>query len=244
MRLEQNSRPGIGPASKSEKHPANSMRLGIALPRFGELADPQSISRVAVRAEQLGYDSLWILERDADGIPDALTVFTYLAARTRTIGLGTWLSAGACDANELIARIGSANTMAAGRLSIAVTHPAGYYDGSLAYHVPARLVEVSPEGRHVPVPGAAAVARLQVTYQPVEGQRAAFAGSFDQIADDIARYRALGTSELILDLAYSASVSTVSDFLVHIERLRTAADPGFSAPAERSLVDDPFESIT
>ena len=242
MRLEQNSRPGIGTHTKTEKQSTNTMKLGIALPRFGDLADPQSISRIAVRAEELGYDSAWILERDADGIPDALTVFAYLSGRTRTIGLGTWLAKGDTAAREFLQRIGSANTVAEGRLAIAVTHPAGYYDGSLAYQVPARLVEVSPDGCQLPVPGTAAVARLQITYQAVEGPRAPFAGSFDQIGRDAARFRALGASELIFDLAYSASVSTVSDFLVHLERLRTAVEPGVALPALH-VAEDPFDYI-
>ncbi len=129
--------------------------------------------------------------------------------------------------------------MAAGRLSIAVAYPAGHYDDSLAYQVPAALVEVSPENRPVPVPGTAVVARCQVTYQPIEGRRAPFSGTFEQIAGDIARYRARGVGELIFDLSRSASVSRLEDYLFHLRRLREAAQPGYIAPPE----DDPFDYI-
>lgn len=241
MRLEQNSRPGVGPAAKrqSAQSTTNEMRLGIALPRFGDIAGPAAMATIAARAEALGYDSAWILPHDAEGIPDAYTLFSYLAGRTQRISLGTWLTETSCGAPELLRRIGSTNTLAAGRITIAVTHPAGYHDGSLAYQIPARLVEVAPESSSMPVPGAAAVARCQVTYQPLEGKRHPFSGTFGQIAEDIARYRAYGVSELIVDLSYSASVSRVEDYLFHLQRLREAVYPGAAA----QTFDDPFDYI-
>ena len=39
------------------------MRVGIALPQIGPQAQPENLISVARRAEQLGYDSLWVLER-------------------------------------------------------------------------------------------------------------------------------------------------------------------------------------
>ena len=76
------------------------MRLGIALPCFGENANPDAVSQVARRAEALGFDSLWAIERTlfpvarrqelASPTPavkpfDALTI---AAASTKRIGLG------------------------------------------------------------------------------------------------------------------------------------------------------------
>ena len=37
------------------------MRLGFALPQIGSVAGPDSILAVAQRAENLGFDSLWVL---------------------------------------------------------------------------------------------------------------------------------------------------------------------------------------
>ena len=40
-----------------------AMKLGFILPNIGPVGSPESISRVAKRAEELGYDSLWVTER-------------------------------------------------------------------------------------------------------------------------------------------------------------------------------------
>ena len=39
------------------------MRLGFALPQVGSLAGPEALVRVAKRAEDLAFDSLWVLDR-------------------------------------------------------------------------------------------------------------------------------------------------------------------------------------
>ena len=39
------------------------MRLGFNLPQFGPNVGPDGIVAVARRAEDLGYDSLWVIER-------------------------------------------------------------------------------------------------------------------------------------------------------------------------------------
>jgi len=85
------------------------MKIGFTLPNIGPLGSPESISKVAERAEALGYDSLWTAERllwplklqtpypvTPDGsLPeqykyslDPLDTLTFAAAYTRTIGLG------------------------------------------------------------------------------------------------------------------------------------------------------------
>jgi len=39
------------------------MRLGFALPQIGQVAGPEALVAVAKRAEDLGFDSLWVLDR-------------------------------------------------------------------------------------------------------------------------------------------------------------------------------------
>jgi probable F420-dependent oxidoreductase len=85
------------------------MRLGIVLPQVGPCAGPDSLTRVATRAEELGFDSAWVTERllvpvapsapypVADGrIPeeyktslDPLDALTFVAGQTSKISLGT-----------------------------------------------------------------------------------------------------------------------------------------------------------
>jgi alkanesulfonate monooxygenase SsuD/methylene tetrahydromethanopterin reductase-like flavin-dependent oxidoreductase (luciferase family) len=39
------------------------MRFGFALPQVGSAVGPEALIRVAQRAEDLGFDSLWVLGR-------------------------------------------------------------------------------------------------------------------------------------------------------------------------------------
>jgi alkanesulfonate monooxygenase SsuD/methylene tetrahydromethanopterin reductase-like flavin-dependent oxidoreductase (luciferase family) len=39
------------------------MRFGFALPQVGSIAGPEAVVKVAKRAEDLGFDSLWVLDR-------------------------------------------------------------------------------------------------------------------------------------------------------------------------------------
>jgi probable F420-dependent oxidoreductase len=85
------------------------MRLGFALPQIGPIAGPDSISKVARRAEELGYSSLWVLDRllypvsprapypVGDGslptlykrVLDPAQTLAFAAARTEKIGIGS-----------------------------------------------------------------------------------------------------------------------------------------------------------
>ncbi|MFQ5682366.1 MAG: LLM class F420-dependent oxidoreductase [Candidatus Binatia bacterium] len=86
------------------------MQFGIALPHFGPTAGLDAIVKVAEKAEELGFDSVWTLDRllwplqptsRYPGNPrgelspvmqttyDPLTVLAFVAARTRKVRLGT-----------------------------------------------------------------------------------------------------------------------------------------------------------
>ncbi|MFY9527827.1 MAG: LLM class F420-dependent oxidoreductase [Candidatus Acidiferrales bacterium] len=86
------------------------MKIGFALPNIGPLGSAEAVSKVAQRAEALGYDSLWTVERvlypvkpqtpypvTPDGslpepykyVLDPLETLTFAAAQSETIALGT-----------------------------------------------------------------------------------------------------------------------------------------------------------
>src|SRR5262249_55880882 len=85
------------------------MRFGVPLPTFRQAASPYAIRQVAQRAEQLGFDGIWVsdhivipqseADRFARGFGDPtgigsiiyepLTVLAFAAACTSTIRLGT-----------------------------------------------------------------------------------------------------------------------------------------------------------
>jgi probable F420-dependent oxidoreductase len=85
------------------------MRFGFALPQIGSLTGPEAIVTVAQRAEELGFESLWVLDRIlwpvhprapypiGDGslpvqyksVLDPLEALTFAAAHTSRIALAT-----------------------------------------------------------------------------------------------------------------------------------------------------------
>jgi probable F420-dependent oxidoreductase len=87
------------------------VRVGFALPNIGLLGTREALVKSAQRAEELGYDNLWTVERllyplkpqtpypgtaggllpepYKQGSLDPLTALTYVAAHTGRIGLGT-----------------------------------------------------------------------------------------------------------------------------------------------------------
>src|SRR5215813_6982181 len=85
------------------------MRFGFALPQVGSEAGPEALVMVAKRAEDLGFDSLWVLDRIlwpinprapypiGDGslpvkyksVLDPLETLTFAAAHTGCIALAT-----------------------------------------------------------------------------------------------------------------------------------------------------------
>lgn len=75
------------------------MRYGVCLPTYRGLATTDHIRDTALRAEQLGYDSLWVTDHVimpeknvqyfGDTIYDPLLALTYAAALTTRVRLGT-----------------------------------------------------------------------------------------------------------------------------------------------------------
>ena len=74
------------------------MRVGIHLPQYGRASGPQSITRAARLAEELGFSDVWvsdhIVQPASQGYPsphlyDPFLTLTWAAAGTSTIGLGT-----------------------------------------------------------------------------------------------------------------------------------------------------------
>jgi probable F420-dependent oxidoreductase len=75
------------------------MKLGIHLPHIGRKAGPESIRRVAIQAEELGLDDVWVSEhiivpKDSSYPPspnfwDPVLTLTWAAAATSRVRLGT-----------------------------------------------------------------------------------------------------------------------------------------------------------
>lgn len=84
--------------SKIESPKSRDIKFGIAVPNFGKYADKEAIVEIALSAEGLGYDSVWVSDHIVipeshkvfgDMFYDPLTTLGYLAAKTKKIRLGT-----------------------------------------------------------------------------------------------------------------------------------------------------------
>ncbi|WP_410639694.1 TIGR03619 family F420-dependent LLM class oxidoreductase [Amycolatopsis sp. lyj-346] len=118
------------------------MRLGLALPQYGALAEPAAVARFATAAEDLGYTSLWVGDRilaplepsdlyPGGGTPehpypqefetfaDPFTTLATAAAVTRTARLGTSALTGPVYSPVLLARaLTSLDLASSGRLDV------------------------------------------------------------------------------------------------------------------------------
>ena len=74
------------------------MRFGVHLPQYGRAAGPDSITRAARQAEDLGFADVWVSDHLAvpSGAPypppflyEPIVTLTWAAAATTTVGLGT-----------------------------------------------------------------------------------------------------------------------------------------------------------
>jgi len=118
------------------------MRLGLALPQYGALADPAAVARFATAAEDLGFASLWVGDRiltprepsdlyPGGGTPehpypkefetfaDPFTTLAAAAAVTRTARLGMSALTGPVYSPVLLARaLTSLDLASSGRLDV------------------------------------------------------------------------------------------------------------------------------
>jgi len=118
------------------------MKLGISLPQLGPQASEEALIRVAKRAEELGYDSAWVLERilwplaprepypaAPDGklpetyqsVLDPIETLTFVAAHTTNIQLGTSVLVLPYHSPiQLARRIASLDVLSGGRALVGV----------------------------------------------------------------------------------------------------------------------------
>src|SRR5262245_46493425 len=116
------------------------MKVGCTLPQSGALASRENLIRVAKRAEELGYDSVWVFERllwpvnprdpyppSRDGswptnfqnVFDPIETLTFVAAHTRNVRLGTSaLVLPYYQPVQLARRLATLDVLSEGRLEI------------------------------------------------------------------------------------------------------------------------------
>jgi probable F420-dependent oxidoreductase len=115
------------------------MKLGVHLAHFGASASPTTIATSARAAEELGYDSVWVLDRliapldpsvgyggtDQQMPPeiirniDSLSALTYAAAVTERVGLGTSVLCAPWYPPAILARtLTSLDVLSGGRLQV------------------------------------------------------------------------------------------------------------------------------
>ena len=115
------------------------MKLGFTVPQFGPDAGPDTLLEVARLAEELGSDSLWVIERllyptnpkapypaTADGsLPlayrrslDPLAILAYLAAATSRVRIGAFINLPFHNPVLLARELGTIDVLSDGRLDI------------------------------------------------------------------------------------------------------------------------------
>ncbi len=109
--------------------------FGIAVRNFTafpEMPDPKGLVEYGVRMEQLGFDSVWVWDHILLGVEpsfpiiDSLTLLTAIAARTRTIQLGTGVLVLPLRNPLIMAKqLSSLDLLSAGRLILGVA--SGWY---------------------------------------------------------------------------------------------------------------------
>lgn len=109
---------------------AKAFRVGIHLPQYGKVADPDAISAAARRAEELGFADLWasdhVIHPAAQDYPspylyDPLLTLAWAGAVTTTVGLGTSvLVVPMHEPVSLANQLASLDSLSGGRLTVAV----------------------------------------------------------------------------------------------------------------------------
>ena len=108
------------------------MKFGFVIPQNWGLENPQDVVDIGVRAEELGYDSVWVnhhilnvgyIRERLEDRPyyDALTVLTWVAARTERVRLGTTVLVLPCLNPLVLAKtVATLDVMSGGRVSLGV----------------------------------------------------------------------------------------------------------------------------
>jgi alkanesulfonate monooxygenase SsuD/methylene tetrahydromethanopterin reductase-like flavin-dependent oxidoreductase (luciferase family) len=116
------------------------VRVGVIVPMSEGDAPPmppwEVVRQFGQRAEQLGFDSLWVCDhllsdpgdRPVEGIHEAWTILSALAAVTRSLDLGALVMCTAFRSPGLLAKMAvTADTVSGGRIILGIG--AGWYDG-------------------------------------------------------------------------------------------------------------------
>lgn len=101
-------------------------KLGVTLPQFTD--DPQRLLEGARRAEELGFDSLWLFDHlwplsggKERPIFECWTTLAFLAAETKSIGLGTLVTRSSLRHPALLVKMAATvASIAPGRLSVGI----------------------------------------------------------------------------------------------------------------------------
>ncbi|PZG13185.1 TIGR03619 family F420-dependent LLM class oxidoreductase [Nonomuraea aridisoli] len=128
------------------------MRVGFAVPQSGPWATPENMRRIAVRAEELGYDALWTFQRlvypvghlmgpTYRAVHDPLITLAHVSAVTSRIELGVAVINACVQPIVLAKQLATLQTVSGGRVT------AGIGLGWLPEEFEATGVEMKRRGR-------------------------------------------------------------------------------------------------
>jgi probable F420-dependent oxidoreductase len=148
--------------------PVGKTPCGIAIPQTNSPVDARLIRRFLERAEELGYESVWVQEQIISDSPilEPVTLLAYAAALTSKVRLGTAVLLTVIrNPVQLAKSLASLDQLSRGRLTVGV--------GIGGPHVPERIFGISSERR-----ARQFVEGLQVMKALWTQPRASFSGDF------------------------------------------------------------------
>jgi len=148
--------------------PVGKTPCGIAIPQTSSPVDGRLIRRSIERAEELGYESVWVQEQIISDSPilEPVTLLAYAAALTSKVRLGTAVLLTVIrNPVQLAKSLASLDQLSRGRLTVGV--------GIGGPHVPERIFGISSERR-----ARQFVEGLQVMKALWTQPRASFSGDF------------------------------------------------------------------